>query len=171
MLAACQPRAASGDLNTILDGLVTEFLRESPEFATSLAVSEEQAGGRYINRLSDFTRAGAARVLGFSETALTNLQALNRDTLEARDAVTYDVVVTALQDQIASAQFKSGGGAQAPYTVTQLTGSYTFIPDSWRVSTRSPTASRRMRILSVSPPMAACSAKSQSASARTQAKA
>ena len=53
LLAACQPRAASGDLNTILDGLVTGYLRESPEYATSLAVSEEQAGGRYINRLGD----------------------------------------------------------------------------------------------------------------------
>lgn len=129
LLAACQPRAASGDLNTILDGLVTGYLRESPEYATSLAVSEEQAGGRYINRLGDYSRAGADRVLQLAQGALTNLEALNRDTLEARDAVTYDVVVTALQDQIASAQYKSGGGAQAPYTVTQLTGSYTFIPD------------------------------------------
>ncbi|MEZ5956901.1 MAG: DUF885 family protein [Hyphomonadaceae bacterium] len=129
MLAACQPRAASGSLNTILDGLVTSFLRESPEYATSLAVSEEQAGGRYINRLGDYSRAGAERVLGLAQTALSNLEALDRDALEARDAVTYDVVVTALQDQIASAQFKSGGGAQSPYTVTQLTGSYTFIPD------------------------------------------
>jgi len=129
MLAACQPRAESGDLNTILDGLVTNFLRESPEFATSLAVSEEQAGGRYINRLGDYTRAGAERFLGLAQSGVTSLEALNRDTLEPRDAVTYDVVMTALQDQIASAQFKSGGGAQSPYTVTQLTGSYTFIPD------------------------------------------
>ena len=129
MLAACQPRAASGDLNTILDEMVTAYLRESPEYATSLAVSEEQAGGRYINRLGDYTRAGAERVLQLAQGGLTRLQALNRDTLEARDAVTYDVVVTALQDQVASAQFKTGSGAQAPYTVTQLTGAYTFLPD------------------------------------------
>ena len=129
MLAACQPRAASGDLNAILDEMVTAYLRESPEYATSLAVSEEQAGGRYINRLGDYSRAGADRVLQLAQDGLTRLQALNRDTLEARDAVTYDVVVTALQDQVASAQFKTGSGAQAPYTVTQLTGAYTFLPD------------------------------------------
>ncbi len=129
VLAACSRPASAGSLNTVLDQLVTDFLRESPEYATSLAVSEEQAGGRYIDRLGDYTREGAQRVLGLAQTALTNLEALDRASLDARDAVTYDVVTTALQDQIASAQFKSGGGAQAPYTVTQLTGAYTFIPD------------------------------------------
>jgi uncharacterized protein (DUF885 family) len=129
VLAACQPRASGGNLNTILDTLVTDILRESPEFATSLSVSEEQAGGRYIDRLGDYSRAGAERFLQIGTNAQTQLRALNRDSLDARDAVTYDVVMTALDDQIASAQFKSGGGAQAPYTVTQLTGSYTFIPD------------------------------------------
>lgn len=129
VLAACQPRASGGDLNTILDTLVTDILRESPEFATSLSVSEEQAGGRYIDRLGDYSRAGAERFLQIGTNAQTQLRALNRDSLDARDAVTYDVVMTALDDQIAAAQFKTGGGAQAPYTVTQLTGSYTFIPD------------------------------------------
>jgi uncharacterized protein (DUF885 family) len=129
VLSACARPAADGDLNAILDQLATDFLRESPEFATSLSVSEEQAGGRYIDRLSDFSRAGAERTLQIAQAAQTRLQAMNRDSLEARDAVTYDVVTTALSDNIASAAFKSGGGAQAPYTVTQLTGSYTFIPD------------------------------------------
>jgi uncharacterized protein (DUF885 family) len=129
VLAACQPRASTGDLNAILDTLVTDILRESPEFATSLSVSEEQAGGRYIDRLGDYSRAGAERFLQIGTNAQTQLRALNRDSLDARDAVTYDVVMTALDDQIAAAQFKTGGGAQAPYTVTQLTGSYTFIPD------------------------------------------
>jgi uncharacterized protein (DUF885 family) len=129
VLAACQPRASGGDLNAILDTLVTDILRESPEFATSLSVSEEQAGGRYIDRLGDYSRAGAERFLQIGTNAQTQLRALNRDSLDARDAVTYDVVMTALDDQIAAAQFKTGGGAQAPYTVTQLTGSYTFIPD------------------------------------------
>jgi uncharacterized protein (DUF885 family) len=129
VLAACARPAADGDLNAILDRMVTDILRESPEFATSLAVSEEQAGGRYIDRLSDFSRAGAERQLELATTAQTQLQALNRDALEPRDAVTYDVVTTALSDNIASAQFKTGSGAQAPYTVTQLTGAYTFLPD------------------------------------------
>jgi uncharacterized protein (DUF885 family) len=129
VLAACQRSSSSADLTAILDQLSTDFLRESPEFATSLSVSEEQAGGRYIDRLGDYSRAGAERVLQIAQGAQTRLQELNRDSLEPRDAVTYDVVMTALSDNIASARYKHGNGAQAPYTVTQLTGAYTGIPD------------------------------------------
>jgi uncharacterized protein (DUF885 family) len=129
VLAACARPAQAGDLNAILDRLSTDVLREIPEYATSLAVSEEQAGGRYIDRLSDSSREGQARLRGIAEAGLAQLQGLNRDALSAQDAVTYDVVVASLQDNIASAEFVTGGGAQAPYTVTQLTGAYTGIPD------------------------------------------
>lgn len=129
VLAACSRSASTGDLNGILDRLSTDLLRELPEASTSLSISEEQAGGRYIDRLSDSSRAGAERLLQISQNAVTQLQALNRDSLSSQDAVTYDVVLTALQDGIASAHYKTGGGAQAPYTVTQLTGAYTGIPD------------------------------------------
>lgn len=128
-LAACSRTGSTGDLNTILDNLVKQTMHELPEYSTSLAISEEQAGGRYIDRLSDASRAGAERLLQISQTGVTQLQALNRDSLSAADAVTYDVVLTALQDGIASSHYKTGGGAQAPYTVTQLTGAYTGTPD------------------------------------------
>ncbi|MEQ1489948.1 MAG: DUF885 family protein [Terricaulis sp.] len=128
-LAACSRSGTSGDLNSILDNLVKQTMHELPEYSTSLAISEEQAGGRYIDRLSDASRAGAERLLQISQTGVTQLQALNRDSLSPADAVTYDVVLTALQDGIASSHYKTGGGAQAPYTVTQLTGAYTGTPD------------------------------------------
>ncbi|HYD71854.1 MAG TPA: hypothetical protein VEF55_01855, partial [Candidatus Binatia bacterium] len=53
---ARQNAGGNAELNTILDRLSTQFLREAPEYATALAVSEEQAGGRYIDRLSDVSR-------------------------------------------------------------------------------------------------------------------
>ncbi|HYD89427.1 MAG TPA: DUF885 family protein [Vitreimonas sp.] len=128
-LAACGRQAQSGDLNGILDRLSTDILREIPEFATSLAVSEEQAGGRYINRLSDYSKEGSIRLRTIGERALAELEALNEDRLEGQDSVTYAVVHTALKDSVDSARFEHGGGAQAPYVVTQLTGAYTSIPD------------------------------------------
>ena len=69
VLAACARPAASGDLNGILDRLSTDILRELPEYSTSLSISEEQAGGRYIDRLSDSSRAGAERLLQISQNA------------------------------------------------------------------------------------------------------
>ncbi len=128
VLAACA-RPAGPALAAILDRISTEFLRESPEFATSLAVSEEQAGGRYIDRLSDSSKEGFLRQRQIGETALADLRRLNRESLTGQDAVTYDVVVTAIENNVASAQFETGGGAGSPYVLTQLTGAYTGIPD------------------------------------------
>lgn len=128
-IGCARQSGGNAELNTILDQLSTDFLRESPEFATALAVPEEQAGGRYIDRLSDASREGQQRLLNLTQRGLDQLRALNRDRLEPRDRVTYDVVVTAMEDSVAASQFRHGNGAQAPYTVTQLTGAYTNLPD------------------------------------------
>jgi len=131
VLAACTRQAGSGDteLNALLDRISTEFLREAPEYATALAVSEEQAGGRYIDRLSDASKEGKARNLQMSERALADLRALNRDTLPAQGKVSYDVVATAIENSNAAARFSPGSGATGPYVLTQLTGAYTGLPD------------------------------------------
>lgn len=130
VIAGCN-RAAGGDeaLNALLNRMSADFLREAPEYATSLAVSEEQAGGRYMDRLSDVSKAGAARRLRMSEQALADLQALNRDSLTDTGKVTYDVVAAALADGAAASRYNYGGGATAPYVLTQLTGAYTGLPD------------------------------------------
>ncbi len=129
VLAACTRATPGSELKAILDRVSVEFLRESPEFATSLAVAEEQAGGRYIDRLSDASKAGLLRGRQIGERALADLRALSRGALEGQDAVTYDVVVTAIENNVEAAGFEFGGGATSPYVVTQLTGAYTGIPD------------------------------------------
>jgi uncharacterized protein (DUF885 family) len=129
VLAARARPTTSGELSAILNRLSTNMLREAPETATALAVSEEQAGGRYIDRLSDVSRGGLRRQRDVAAAALGELDRIDRTTLQEQDAVTYDVVTTALRDNIDSANFETGTGAQAPYTVTQLSGSYTWIPD------------------------------------------
>lgn len=116
-------------LNALLDRISTQFLQNSPEYATSLGVEEAKAGGRYKDRLSDASKEGAHRVLALSQQAVRDLQAISRDSLSSRGKVSYDVVLTALQNNNASAAFDYGGGAQAPYVITQLTGAYTGQPD------------------------------------------
>jgi uncharacterized protein (DUF885 family) len=119
----------SGQLAAILSRVSTEILHESPERCTSLGVSERQAGGRFIDRLSDASKMGARRYRFILEGALTDLQGVNRDALAASDRVTYDVVTTSFQNSVANAQFTIGGGAGAPYIVSQLTGAYRSTPD------------------------------------------
>jgi uncharacterized protein (DUF885 family) len=129
VLAAYTQSTSGGELGAILDRYATDMLRESPELASGLGVSDAQAGGRYIDRLSDVSRDGLRRQRGIAEAALAALGHLDRASLCDQDRVTYDVVTTALRDTVDAANFETGTGAQAPYTVTQLTGNYAFIPD------------------------------------------
>src|SRR5262249_51055102 len=116
-------------LSAILDRVATDILRESPERCTSLGISEQQAGGRFIDRLSDASKTGARRSRLILEGALAQLRSVNRDALEPKDKITYDVVTTSFQNSVANAQFPIGGSAGAPYVVSQLTGAYRSTPD------------------------------------------
>ncbi|MEJ0059887.1 MAG: DUF885 family protein [Terricaulis sp.] len=126
-VAGCNKTSTS--LSAVLDQLSINILKESPETASSLAVSEEQAGGRYIDKLSEATVDARRRYRAVLEDGLTQLRALDRAGLSAGDVVSYDVVVTSFENDVAAAQIDQGSGATAPYVVTQLSGSYTYIPD------------------------------------------
>lgn len=128
--AGCGQRGdAAAELNTLLDRLSADILREAPEFATSLGVTEEQAGGRFIDRIADYSREGFLRQRQIAERTIRDLERIDRARLDGQNQVTYDVVLTSLRDQVAAQQFEFGGGAQSPYVVTQLGGAYVNEPD------------------------------------------
>jgi uncharacterized protein (DUF885 family) len=128
--ATASAQTGAGDqLTAILDRTVTELLRISPERCTSLGISEERAGGRYIDRLGDNSKQGARAYRDIQQRTLAELRALDRTSLTERDAVTLDVVATSFENSIANSRFDIGGGAGAPYVVTQLTGAYRNFPD------------------------------------------
>ncbi|MES1202237.1 MAG: DUF885 family protein [Pseudomonadota bacterium] len=129
VVAGCQPKAAAPDLNAILDRISTNILKESPETSTGLNLSVEKAGGPYMDRLSDVSREGVARYRGVLQAGLTDLHALDRATLSKTDAVTYDVVTTSFENDIASLGYEHGGGATGPYVVNQISGAYARVPD------------------------------------------
>ncbi|QGZ96063.1 DUF885 domain-containing protein [Terricaulis silvestris] len=120
---------ASARFTALLDQLCIDILKESPESSTSLGVSEEQAGGRFIDKLDESSREAFIRQRGIAERAITALQGIDRAQLTGQEPVTYDVALTSMQNQVAAQQFEFGGGAQSPYVVTQLGGAYTEIPD------------------------------------------
>lgn len=125
----CARQDPSAALTALLNRVSMEILRESPERCTGLGVTEEQAGGRFIDRMGDNSREGANRYRGILETALTDLGAISRDALPPGDQVTHDVVRTSFENSVASLGFEVGNGATVPYVVTQLTGAYTDAPD------------------------------------------
>jgi|CXWL01.1.fsa_nt_gi uncharacterized protein (DUF885 family) len=125
----CAPQNGAAKLTDILNRLSTQILHDSPETASSLGVSEEQAGGRFMDRLTDSSREGARARQAAAQGFLTELQAINRESLQGQDAVTYDVAVASVQNGIDAGRFEFGGGATSPYVVTQLGGAFTQIPD------------------------------------------
>ena len=140
LLAACSHREApqpaqpdpSQSLKSTLDGMVTAFLKEAPEYATSLAASEEIAGGKYADRLNDVSSEGLARRVKIVESARAELNEIDREKLPASDQVSYDVVATSLDDMIAGSKFGFGTygfTSPQPYVVSQIDGAYVEIPD------------------------------------------
>ncbi len=119
----------SAQLTALLDRAVQTSLRRSPERCTSLGLSEERAGYRHIDKVSDLSKAAGREGRALQQAALAELRAINRASLPARDQVTYDVVATAWENSLANSAFEVGGGAGSPYVVTQLTGAYRNGPD------------------------------------------
>jgi uncharacterized protein (DUF885 family) len=128
--AAPTPSAdPAAQMNAVLDQAVANALRRSPERCTSLGLTQERAGYRFIDKLSDASKEGARLARAQTQDSLNALRAIDRETLQPRDRVTYDVVATSWENSLANAAFEVGGGAGAPYVVTQLTGAYTDVPD------------------------------------------
>ena len=126
------PASASQALSKELDALTLALLRESPEAATSLGLTEEQAGGRFNNRLSDYSVSGLNRAADIGRNALAKLNAIPTADLTSQEKVSQSVVSKALGYGIDGAQFgygTYGNGAVQPYVVTQLSGAFTAIPD------------------------------------------
>ena len=79
-VAATKPDQ-SARLKQVLDELSVNWLKMSPEFATSLAVSEAQAGGRYLDRLSDDSTVGMKADANLENNTQTALHAIDRTSL------------------------------------------------------------------------------------------
>src|SRR5439155_27373719 len=81
--------------------------------------------------LADRSLAEARRIEAMVASQLKRLQTVDRNALNAKDQVGYDVVLYGLKVQDAAARRYpyAGGNLQAPYVLTQLTGSYQQFPD------------------------------------------
>lgn len=123
---------AGARLSALLDRIVTDMLKAAPEFATSLAVSEQLAGGPYQSRVSDRSAAALARDNDTVAGWIRELERFDPRGLTEADAISRDVVLSAARYAHAAAPFgygNAGSGSPDPYVVSQLTGSYTSFPD------------------------------------------
>ena len=139
-------------LTALLDRVSIEILRESPERCTGLGVTEEQAGGRFIDRMGDDPSKAASRYQRHPRNrAHRSRRASTASRSPPRDAghATTWCARRSKTPSPASAS-KSAAARAAPYVVTQLTGAYTDVPDF--LDSQHPAAhARRGRSLSRAP--------------------
>ena len=126
----------TNDASKRFDGIVEEWttavLRETPETATSLALSEERAGGRFNDRTVDLSRPGLERLAALSRGLLVSLASIDPSQLTQAERVTFDVLKTSAEADVANAAFgygQYGMGPVMPYVVTQLSGAWAQDPD------------------------------------------
>ncbi|MGC1301410.1 MAG: DUF885 family protein [Caulobacteraceae bacterium] len=130
--AQAQPAAtsASAQLKTLFNQFMSEDLDHSPETVTGLGLDKGARASQKF-KLDDGSLAATADAKHRNAEQLRKLQAIDRGALSGQDVVDYDSVlyVADIQDQANRAFNYGGGGAGAPYVVSQLTGAYQSVPD------------------------------------------
>src|SRR4029077_19398180 len=109
-LAAKSATPGSQALNRLFDLLVSEQLDHAPEAVTSLGLD---TGRRAHQRaeLSDRSPAEIGRLKALIASQLRRLKAVDRASLDARDAISYDVVLYGLaQQDAANRRYPYAGG-------------------------------------------------------------
>lgn len=119
----------SKQLNALFDEFMKENLDISPIFATSLGMDTGERA-RQKSELDDGSEAGIERQKALTATQRARLKAVDRASLSASDASSYDVVMYGLRtNDDANRAFNYGtAGAGQPYVVSQLDGSYRQLP-------------------------------------------
>jgi len=119
----------SEKLNKLFDTFIDENLDLSPTFATSLGVDKgPRAKKRY--ELDESSLASIKKGQDLQASQLQRLEAFDRASVPASDQLTYDIVDFNLKNQVAdNAKYQyAGGGAGAPYIISQKNGQYSNIP-------------------------------------------
>ncbi|MDQ3126632.1 MAG: DUF885 family protein [Pseudomonadota bacterium] len=120
---------ASAALTALMNAIVQKFLMESPETLTSLGMDKGPMAAMK-SRLDDRSQAkiDADRVVFHGQ--MNQMSAIDRASLPPTEGVYYDALRFFGETQIMGERFPyGGGGAPAPYTISQLTGSYQGLPD------------------------------------------
>ncbi|MBU3971022.1 MAG: DUF885 family protein, partial [Alphaproteobacteria bacterium] len=122
--------SASAALTALMDSIVQTFLLESPETLTSLGMDKGPMAAMK-SRLDDRSQAkiDADRVV--FRRQMDQLKAIDRNALPETEGVYHDSLSFFGETQMMGDRFPYGGGGfgPAPYTISQLTGSYQGLPD------------------------------------------
>ncbi|MDP3802942.1 DUF885 family protein [Brevundimonas sp.] len=122
--------SASAALTALMDQIVQTFLMESPETLTSLGMDKGPMAAMK-SRLDDRSQAKIDADRAVFRGQMGQLAAIDRSALPETEGVYHDSLSFFGETQMMGDRFPYGGGGfgPAPYTISQLTGSYQNLPD------------------------------------------
>ena len=122
--------SASAALTALMNGIVQTFLLSSPETLTGLGMDKGPMAAMK-SRLDDRSQAKIDADRTVFRAQMDQLRAIDRSALPQTEGVYYDALRFFGETQIMGERFPYGGGGfgPAPYTISQLTGSYQSLPD------------------------------------------
>lgn len=134
LTASCGPRRPQP--MTAFDGRLSdwssEILADSPELASYMGVSEDEAGGAFGDRLDDRSAIAAEARRSASIRRYAELRALDRSRLSEAEALTYSVLQSQFEASAAGAVFDYGDfsplGGIRPYVLNQLDSAFLTLP-------------------------------------------
>nr|WP_298728938.1 DUF885 family protein [uncultured Steroidobacter sp.] len=136
-LAACSSLPAFADndtspaLDALLQRLAEDYLRRSPEEATQYEF-DVGANAGLRSRLDDRSLAASARDRESASRALSELAKIDRTRLDAAAQLDYDTAVfvySTLKDQTARYGTVDINLRPSPYPVSQMNGTYYWLPE------------------------------------------
>lgn len=120
---------ASAALHAAMDGIVQDQLLSSPEILTSLGMDKGPMAAMKA-RLNDRSLAKAEADKAQFRVRLAEIAAVDRAALTGADAVYYDSLKFYGDTVVRGYGFPYGGGGwPTPYTVNQMFGAYSSLPD------------------------------------------
>ena len=124
--AAAMP--GDGRLNAAFDRVLTETVREAPEFATSLGLDTgRNADLRHM--LSDNSYAAIAKGLDRSRKAYALVTAVDPASLSPQARIDREVVLYNIQSNMVGPERFGLSSPQGPYPISQQDGVYFSLPD------------------------------------------
>ena len=129
--AGAQAGPADAKLASVMDRMFYNFIDTTPEFATVLGLDKGPRAA-LKSKLSDYSRAEAARQLGVAKGFQAELKAIDRASLSEASKLHYDCV-TYLGNNIVEGgerfPYGNNGVGYTPFVISQQDGAYQGVPD------------------------------------------
>ncbi|RDV25581.1 DUF885 domain-containing protein [Alteromonas aestuariivivens] len=113
------------------------FLKQQPTLATMLALSAEQAGGSYNDRLPDYRVAGMQAMQTAMAAAAAELRSIDTDELGAPQRYHQQILANIFEYFTGDTNFPAGyidtWGGHLPYIINQISGPLIDVPKLMQV--------------------------------------